>query len=199
MAKSRSHYFADAGQALSRQNLPGVYQNAVPALALGDARAAYLLCVFHYHQMQERAKQGVASPAALKEFINFSIMYQISEHFQFQGYAQFTQYFTSVFSQIDGEIRNSIVQLTAGYMHYLTAKRHPSGEVPIDVGFAKAAVSSMLTETVQYARAHPYKVDAQPKAPHGYYSLDDHGHNPENVPLAGHKHSSDSECCCAIS
>ena len=194
MAKfTRSNFVAGAAQALSQQNFPAVYKNAVAALALGATPATYYLCAYHYHQIQEGMRTG-ATALVTEATANFGIMYQLSENFQIQGYNQFTPAYQGIFSsKIRPAVKITVGNMVAEYTKYLQATQMQYSEgTAVDIRTAEQIASTMeqavLQQAAQNSQAQSFEMSAPPPVAHGYH--DPHHHHPEQAPLIGHDHHS---------
>jgi hypothetical protein len=205
MAKFTSgDFLRGAEQALAQQNFPAVYKNAHAALALGAPQAAFFLCVSYHHQIVEGVKrdaQGV--PQAIAQF---GIMYKVSEHYQLRGYTNFTPFYQDFFGVGNNKmpigIQKGVKIMSAEYIQYLQAAPglYPVGVIDIiQAEGAASAMEQVISErTTQKQRAEQAMEMSAPPPPAAHDYHPQHP-NPEKVPLIGHKHSSNSECCCGIS
>jgi hypothetical protein len=206
MAKfTRADFIRGAAQALSQQNFPAVYKNAHAALALGAPVGATYLCSYYHHEIVAGLKRGGAEGVPPGALANFGIMYQVSEHYQVPGYTDFTNSYQKFFgnSTMSSSFKTEIRGKAAEYTKYLQAKQMQYSEMTaVGIGTAEHIASIMEQSVLQQAAQNSHQAQAMemhappPPAGHGYHP--EHP-KPEKVPLIGHKHSSNSECCCGIS
>jgi hypothetical protein len=200
MAKfTRADFIRGAAQALSQQNFPAVYKNAHAALALGSPVGATYLSAFYHHQIVEGAKIG-ASAVPPEALTNFGIMYKVSEHYQVQGYTDFTHSYQRLFgnSKTSPALKKAVQNVAIEYTKYLQAKQMQYSEMTaVDIGTAEHMASTMEQSVLQQAAQNSHQAQAMemhappPPAAHGYQD-----HHPEQAPLLGHEHS--SNWCCKI-
>lgn len=190
MAKfTKEDFLRGAQGALSQQNFPAVYKNAIAALALGAPQAAFFLCVFYHHQIVTGAEQEV--PGIPTTVAQFGAMYQVSEHFKINGYTQFTHAYQNFFGFGDNKmplvIQEGVKIMSTEYIQYLqvTPSLYPEG-ARFDIIQAEGAAGAM--EQVVLERGMTQKQRAvQPleisAPPHDY-----HHHQQEQSPLLGQQH-----------
>ena len=188
---SRSSFTTGAAQALSHQNFPAVYKNAIAALALGDVRATYFLCAYHHHQMLQLAVTGPLR-AAEEATANFLAMYQLAEYYNVKGYTYFTHNYQVLFDQSNALTKKVASELGIGYTKYLqTTQMQYSEATAVDIRTAEHLASTMeqsvTKQAISKSQAPSFEMSAP--LPHGY----DYSHARQQEPLLG-QHNHEEKC-----
>ena len=198
----RADFLRGAEACLPKQNFPGVYKNAIAALALGDVRATYYLCEYYRHQMDEGRKTGV--PNVAEATTNFCIMYQLTENYRSGDYMKFKGFHAALFSKIQFSVQHVTKNMVVEYTKYLqTAQMKYSEGTVVDIRTAEHQASVMeqnvLQQAMQNSQAQALEMSAPPPPPSHYHQGYDQHHPGQHTPLLGqHEEKCWDKLPCAI-